>query len=99
MNNGIAGYLLNYTSPGYQSSPIFCSIKSLQPPNGDDVWTVCPGFKFIVFDGENYQSQLFVIDNTNGKTMMPYQNINLINRAQSVRVYFNNAEVRLDYLS
>jgi hypothetical protein len=67
--------------------------------NQDDSYIVLPGYKFIAYNNYNYQTQLFIHDNTYG-TGPYFQNMgNQVNQCSSCRLYYFGNEILIANLS
>lgn len=77
--------------------PIICSNKVFGPGNSDDGFLVNPGYKLIIYAGENYTGTATTIDNTlYGFDVVSnplHHSSSPVNDMQSVRLYYNNVEI------
>ena len=78
--------------------PIVCSQKYMNPNNADDFYIIGPGYKFIVYQDDNYSNTNFTADNTNNNVSNIFTCPN-VNTGSSIRVYFNNVEITISPIS
>jgi hypothetical protein len=97
--NITAGYICDGPISGrFNMYPIVCSQKYMNPNNADDFYIIGPGYKFIVYQDDNYSNTNFTADNTNNNVSNIFTCPN-VNTGSSIRVYFNNVEITISPIS
>ena len=62
--------------------------------NADDIWTVFPGFKFILWTDTNYQGYSLTLDNTDGTVpMQGRMHDDRDNSMSSIQVYYRGVQL------
>jgi hypothetical protein len=97
--NITAGYLIDGASTGrFVLYPIICSLKNLNPNDGEDSFIINAGYRFLLFSDPNYGGSSYSVDNTWGTTFTkmtsPY-----VNTSSSIKVYYMNNEITLNDIS
>jgi hypothetical protein len=85
-------------------TPIFCSIKGFRPAdNNDDYYYINPGFKFEIYQNDNYGGSFVSLDN-DGDTPIVKATTN-VNQVGSIKVFYRNSlneshsEIKMDFIS
>jgi hypothetical protein len=98
-------------TPGYvyngvnESFPILCSAKAYRPLDIDDYYYINPGFKFVIYQNDNYGVELFSLKNA-GFSPLVLASTNA-NKMSSIKVYYSDTptndasftEVIMDFIS
>jgi hypothetical protein len=95
------GYMLDGGNGGTTNSiyhPIICSTKNFGPQAVDDGYILNPGFRAIIYSGQNYSGTNYSIDNTIGLNATYYAS-SPTNSMRSLKLYLDNAEVIITNIS
>lgn len=95
LDAGLAGYMWSIGSGLWQIMPIIYSMKIMYDGFNDKdyLWTVNPGFKFVLYEDVDYLGGIVnTIDNTNGLTIHTEAPSPNIGHTSSIKVYFNDVE-------
>lgn len=85
----VPGYLFDGAS-SFLTYPIVCSIKGFRPADTDDYYYINPGFKFEIYENDNYGGAIqYSLDNdTNEPTV---KQAGTANKVGSIKVFYRNS--------
>lgn len=83
----IAGYLVDGSKP-YSLSPVFCSLSGISPNNADDYYIIFPGYRFELYDAQDYGGTKTTLTNTSVDNLPEIKTVPLTNTTSSIKVYY-----------
>lgn len=89
-----AGYMFDGTNGNYQIYPVLTTSYIFNPEDRDDGWYINPGYKIVLWQGQNWTNTSGTLDNTTG-TEPAFFKAPIPNTTSSISVYFLGVEVLL----
>lgn len=96
------GYMYNGIGENYA---ILCSAKAYRPFDIDDHYYINPGFKFVIYQNDNYGGAVYSLKNAGFSPLVLAATV--INRMNSIKVYYSDtptddtsfSEITMDFIS